>query len=63
VPGTVLEVEPDVKQGRAAYEVEIRLSDGRIVEAVVDASTGAVVASGLEDGDGWPRVRRGRADD
>jgi hypothetical protein len=57
-------LEPDVKRGRAAYEVEIRLSDGRIVEVVVDASTGAVVGRELEDGDGWPRVRgRGRADD
>jgi hypothetical protein len=48
-PGTVLEVEREREGGKVIYEVEIRRDDGQVVEVTVDASTGAVLETEVED--------------
>ncbi|MGH2350266.1 MAG: PepSY domain-containing protein [Chloroflexota bacterium] len=53
VTGTVLDVELEDEGGRAAYEVVIRPRDGgRVVEVLVDGSTGAVLTTEADDDDG-----------
>jgi hypothetical protein len=50
VPGTVVEFELERERGRTVYEFEIqRVSDNRVVEVTVDASTGAVLGNELDD--------------
>lgn len=41
--GTLIEIEIDCQDGRALYALEIRTSEGRLVEVLVDAVTGLIV--------------------
>lgn len=50
VPGTVCEVELDEEDGSVVYSVEI-LTDTGVVEVVVDAGNGNVLAQEVEDDD------------
>jgi uncharacterized membrane protein YkoI len=45
----VIEVELERDEGRLVYEFELIAPDGRILEAEVDARTGAVLAVEAED--------------
>jgi hypothetical protein len=63
VPGTVLEFELERERGVMLYEFEIqRRSDNRVVEVMVDAQTGVVLGSELDD-DGLRAGVRGVLDD
>ncbi len=49
VPGDVLEVELEKENGVVGYEVEIKTSDGSMVEVMVDPQTGEVLGQGPDD--------------
>lgn len=42
-PGRIIEAEFDRDGGRAIYELELVTEDGRLIDAEVDARTGAVL--------------------
>lgn len=48
-PGRVLEVELETKRGRYFYEIEILLTDGRVVELTYDGKTGKLLETEIED--------------
>ena len=48
-PGRVLEVDLDREKGRFLYELEILLSDGRVIELTYDGQTGDLLESEVED--------------
>jgi uncharacterized membrane protein YkoI len=39
----ILEVEAEFEEGRSVYEIEYVAGDGRVMEVVIDARTGAVL--------------------
>lgn len=47
----MLEVELETDDGRLVYEFELITSAGRIIEAEVDAATGAILEDEQEDDD------------
>ena len=48
-PGKVLEVELERKSGRLIYELEILSKDGVVLELYIDAKTGDVLRSKVDD--------------
>lgn len=50
-PGRVIEVDLDREHGRYLYEIEILLSDGRVIELTYDGKTGALLETEIEDDD------------
>jgi uncharacterized membrane protein YkoI len=47
----MIEVEFELEDDRYVYEFELVTADGRLIEAIVDASTGQIVSVGPEDED------------
>lgn len=55
VPGTVVEVELEREGGRSLYEVEVQpRAGGRVVGVEIDAMTGVIVETEVEDDDDGP---------
>jgi len=50
-PGQVLESELENKEGMAVYEVEIASATGVVSEIKVDAQSGEILSSAIEDED------------
>jgi uncharacterized membrane protein YkoI len=48
----MVEVEFEPEDGRLLYEIELITATGRIIEVVVDASTGDIVDDDVSDDDG-----------
>lgn len=48
-PGKIEEVEYELEAGKAVYEFDIRLEDGRKFEVRVDAATGNILKAEQED--------------
>lgn len=46
--GTITEIELDREQGREVYEVEVRATDGREHDLVIDASDGSVISETID---------------
>ena len=51
-PGQVLEAELENEEGKAVYEIEIASTNGVVTEIKVDAQTGELLSSDIEDHDG-----------
>lgn len=47
----MIEVEFEEEGGRYIYEFELVAADGRLLEAIVDATTGTILSIGEEDDD------------
>jgi len=50
-PGRVLETELENEHGQAVYEIEIASTNGVVTEITVDAQTGELLGSEIEDQD------------
>ena len=50
-PGQVLETELENEHGQAVYEIEIASTNGVVTEIKVDAQTGELLSSDIEDHD------------
>ena len=50
-PGQVLEAELENEEGKAVYEIEIASTNGVVTEIKVDAQTGELLGSEIEDQD------------
>jgi len=50
-PGQVLETELENEDGQAVYEIEIAGTNGVVTEIKVDAQTGELLSSDIEDHD------------
>ena len=50
-PGQVLETELENEHGQAVYEIEIAGTNGVVTEIKVDAQTGELLSSDIEDHD------------
>lgn len=50
-PGQVLETELESEEGQAVYEIEIASATGVVTEVKVDAQSGVVLSSDIEDHD------------
>ena len=50
-PGRVLEAELEKEQGQAVYEIEISSATGVVTEITVDAQSGELLGSEVEDQD------------
>jgi len=50
-PGQVLETELENEHGQAVYEIEIASTNGVVTEIKVDAQTGELLSSEIEDDD------------
>jgi uncharacterized membrane protein YkoI len=50
-PGRVLDVELERKDGRFWYEIEVLLSDGRVIELSYDGRDGRLIKSEVDDED------------
>ena len=50
-PGQVLEAELENEHGQAVYEIEIASTTGTVTEITVDAQSGEVLGSEIEDQD------------
>lgn len=48
-PGRVLEIERDREDGRALYEIELLDGNGRVIELIVDAATGEILRTEVDD--------------
>ncbi len=48
-PGQVLEAELENEQGQAVYEIEIASASGVVTEIKVDAQSGELLSSDIED--------------
>ncbi len=48
-PGQVLEAELETEDGKSVYEVEVAGANGERREVEVDAQTGKILKSGVED--------------
>lgn len=55
VPGTVIESELDMENGKVVYEFEIRDKDGKSFDVLVDAKTGEIVAVENDDEESEPK--------
>jgi uncharacterized membrane protein YkoI len=51
-PGQVLEAELENEHGQAVYEIEIASTTGAVTEITVDAQSGELLGSEVEDQDG-----------
>ena len=51
-PGQVLEAELENEHGQAVYEIEIASTTGTVTEIKVDAQSGEMLSSEIEDQDG-----------
>ena len=47
--GTITEIEIDRHNGRKVFEVDVRASDGREHELVIDASDGRVLSEDIDE--------------
>jgi hypothetical protein len=50
-PGQVLEAELENEEGKAVYEIEIASTSGTVTEIKVDAQSGELLSSDIEDHD------------
>ena len=50
-PGQVLEAELETDHGQAVYEIEIAGTTGAVTEIKIDAQSGALLSSDIEDQD------------
>ena len=50
-PGQVLEAELEREHGQAVYEIEIASTTGAVTEITVDAHSGELLSSKIEDDD------------
>ena len=50
-PGQVLEAELENEEGKSVYEIEIASSNGVVTEITVDAQSGELLGSEIEDQD------------
>ena len=50
-PGQVLETELENEEGKAVYEIEIASTNGVVTEIKVDAQSGELLSSEIEDQD------------
>lgn len=48
-PGRVLEIERDREDGRTVYEIELLDARGRVIELTVDAASGEVLRTDVDD--------------
>ncbi|HET6583793.1 MAG TPA: PepSY domain-containing protein [Nannocystaceae bacterium] len=47
--GTITEIEIERHAGRKVYEIEVRATDGREHDLVIDASDGRVISEDIDD--------------
>jgi uncharacterized membrane protein YkoI len=50
-PGQVLEAELETEHGQAVYEIEIAGTTGTVTEIKIDAQSGELLSSDIEDQD------------
>jgi hypothetical protein len=50
-PGQVLEAELETEHGQAVYEIEIASTTGSVTEIKIDAQSGELLSSDIEDQD------------
>lgn len=50
-PGRVIEVELEYSDGIRVYEIELITEDGRLIEVEMDAATGAILDTEVDDDD------------
>lgn len=50
-PGQVLEAELEHEHGQAVYEIEIASTTGAVTEIMIDAQSGELLSSEIEDDD------------
>lgn len=48
-PGRVLEIERDREHGRTVYEIELLNARGRVIELTVDAASGEILRTDMDD--------------
>ena len=58
-PGQVLEAELENEHGRAVYEIEIASATGSVTEITVDAQSGELLGSAVED----QEVEKGKSEE
>lgn len=61
-PGQVLETELESEEGQAVYEIEIASTTGVVTEVKVDAQSGEVLSSDIEDHDDTEQKESGEKD-
>jgi len=61
-PGQVLETELEREEGQAVYEIEIASTTGVVTEVKVDAQSGEVLSSDIEDHDDTEQEESGEKD-
>ena len=61
-PGQVLETELESEEGQVVYEIEIASATGVVTEVKVDAQSGAVLSSEIEDQDDTEEEESGEID-
>lgn len=48
-PGTILEIELEQEDGEIIYEIEVLREDGVVIEIIIDAKTGLLLRTELND--------------